>query len=95
MMGWNPNRYDWMWSGYQANSMTFVGMMVMIVLLAIAVGFGAWLLVRGTRQGGITQVNSESPRAILDRRFASGEIDAEEYAQARRVLQTPGATQTR
>lgn len=95
MMGTNPNGYGWMWNGYQANSSLWMGMFVMMILLIAAVGFGIWFVVRATRTAAVSTVSAESPRAILDRRFASGEIDAEEYAAARRVLQSPGTPRSR
>jgi putative membrane protein len=94
MMFWDHDGFSGMWHGYQVNSTAYLGMMVMILLLIVAVGVGVWLLVRTTRGAASlngSPVSAESPRAILDRRFASGEIDAEEYANARRVLQSPGS----
>ncbi|MBI1349483.1 MAG: hypothetical protein GC156_00020 [Actinomycetales bacterium] len=82
-----------MWNGNGAGSW-WLGMVGMIVLLAVLVGFGVWAMTRITRPGGVSEVNVESPRTILDRRFASGELDAEAYAEARRVLEGHGSATT-
>lgn len=70
------------------------GWMVLMPLLWIAlVGAIIWAVVRlvqpGTR-GSVpptgTVPRQETPQEILDRRFASGEINAETYQQARDTL---------
>ncbi|GAA4880581.1 hypothetical protein GCM10023203_34470 [Actinomycetospora straminea] len=57
-----------------------------VLVVAIVVGVVRWLRVA---PGGATPAGP-GPRAeareILDRRFAQGEIDADEYAERRRVL---------
>lgn len=61
------------------------------LMVAVWVGFfalTAWLIARGTRTEH-TVVPTESPRALLDRRFVAGELSAEEYAAKRRALETP------
>lgn len=66
------------WGGYGW------GMVVMVLAMSLVVVAGGWLLFRGTRAGQPTA--AESPRAILDRRLASGEIDPETYANLRQAL---------
>ena len=60
-----------------------------LVPLALVVGVG-WLIARGSgaRQG---QPREDDADAILRRRFAAGEIDIEQYEQARAALGLPGA----
>jgi putative membrane protein len=54
-----------------------------------------WGIARLTRSDTVRSTsvgNGASPsdaRAILDRRFAAGELDAESYARARRLLEEP------
>lgn len=78
MMGWYGN--DWGIAGV-------VGMLMMIVFWGGVVALAVWGIARVTRNEPHTATAAESPRAILDRRFASGDLDAEGYAQARRVLE--------
>ena len=78
MMGWGSGGWSWM-SG--------LGMVLMVILwvgLIALVVWGVGVLTRGHSSGTTTM---ESPRQILDRRFASGEMDAGQYAEARRVLE--------
>ncbi len=69
--------YHHMWGG--GVSMMFMGPFMMIVFLAvivvIAVLAARWLL----PASGSASPAASSARAILDERFARGEIDAEEY----------------
>ena len=81
MMGWYQND----WSGAAV-----FGMVMMVALWGGLVALAVWAIARFTRSDRPRPQETESPRAILDRRFASGEIDAESYAKARRVLE--GAT---
>ena len=62
-----------------------------VVLVAVVI----WAGMRLSRHTDApTGAKVESPRHILDRRFASGEIDEAQYAQARRVPQA-GTTSCR
>jgi len=62
--------------------------MVFMGLFWVAVIAGAvWAVARWSRRPQTpNDTPVESPRAILDRRFASGHIDAAQYGEARRVL---------
>ncbi len=77
-MGW----YDNGW-------MTGFGMLMMVLVWGGLVALGIWAVVRLTRSSP-TPPPVESPRQILDRRFAAGEINAEEYAQTRHILEGRG-----
>lgn len=85
MMHWSANGGSW-----------GAGMMVMgvfwIGLLALAV----WAVLRFNRSpnppvGG----ELESARRVLDRRYAAGDIDTEQYAEMRRVLEGRGVEMTK
>jgi putative membrane protein len=79
MMGWNGGG----WWG--------IGMVIMGVFWVVVMAVVIWAVVRlsrSTRAGQGRDV--ESARQILDRRFALGESDAEQYAQMRRVLDGHG-----
>jgi putative membrane protein len=77
------------------------GWMVLMPLLWIALlAVIIWAVIRLVQPGtpvrrppGDGRARRETPQEILDRRFASGEIDADAYAEARERLagRTPGA----
>jgi putative membrane protein len=78
MMGW----YDGGWNGSG-----WLVMSLMMVFWVGVVAFAVWAFFRLTRGGERTFATPvESPRSVLDRRFAAGEIDSEQYAQTRRIL---------
>lgn len=82
MYGYYGNGHDWAW------------MAVLMPLMWIAlIGFTVWAVMRLTQNSPIDSVvphapvhDRETAEEILDRRFASGEIDAETHAAARRQL---------
>jgi len=67
-----------------------------MILLTVAVIVATVFLVRGLRGSpasgttgaGARPVASESPKDIVNRRYAAGEIDREEYEQKLRDLRT-------
>lgn len=89
-MNWyGRDGYGWMDGG---------GMLLMGLIWILIIGLGIWLVTHLTRRDkSSTLPNTETPRQILDRRFASGEIDATAYAQARRLIegQVPGPEETK
>ena len=73
-----------------------IGFIYMIIFWIVIIAVGIWLLSylfpRGTGNrpsGGTTsaQASPGSPREILDRRYASGEITKAEYDEIRRDLE--------
>jgi putative membrane protein len=66
-----------------------IGMLIWIIVLAaaigLAIGLAIWLVNRGSG-GRRPDRDSETAEDILRRRFASGEIDAEEYERRLTVL---------
>ncbi len=82
MMGWYP-------SGWGA--MGALGIVLMVIVWATIIAGAIWLIARATRTEHPAGLVHEPGRTILDRRFAAGEIDAQEYASARRTLESPGA----
>jgi len=77
MMHW----YTGPWSGT-----AWLGMALMMLLWAAVIGVAVWGIARSTSVGRPPE-RRESARDVLDRRLAVGEIDAEEYAQARHLLE--------
>ena len=75
MMGWYGNGWG---SG--------LGMLVMLLVWGGLIALGVWAVARMTR-GEAPRPPVETPRQILDRRLASGDIDAEQYAEARHLLE--------
>jgi len=86
-MMWNGNGYgdnSWGWEGW----VMFVFMIVFTVAVIVAVGFLIKYLaqVSGPSAGATSLPPAqgtvpESPKDILKRRYAAGEIDREEYLQ--------------
>ena len=83
-----PFADTWMHGGWGWGWMSL--MMVMMVLFWGAVIFGVVWLIRGATQGGSAAGErprrEESPVEILERRFAEGKIDEEDYRARREVL---------
>lgn len=78
MMGWYQG--NWGFVG-------FLGMVAMLLAWGGLIWLAVWAIARFTRTESPQSTTLEPARAILDRRFAAGDIDAEEYASARRTLQ--------
>jgi putative membrane protein len=74
MMGWYQGGYGFAW------------MILMVVVWAAVVAGAVWVIARATRVERAAEQPIQSGRAIADRRFAAGEISAEEYAAIRRTL---------
>lgn len=69
------------WVGWLLMTVSMVAFWGLVVLAVLAV-------VRGTRPGDATRRTEPDPQAVLDQRFARGEIDAEEYRARSDVLRT-------
>ncbi len=64
-------------------------MLLMSMLWIVLIGLVVWAAIQlGQRSSNATRAQPlrETPQEILDRRFASGEIDADAYRQARDAL---------
>jgi uncharacterized membrane protein len=59
---------------------------VMLFWIAV-VGIGIWLVLRLTDRDHKQIKSIDTPKAILDRRFASGEMTVEQYAAARKLIE--------
>ena len=83
---------NWYGDGWTGGSWVVMGLMAMfwIALLGVAI----WAAVHLLRRDGTVTPTTPPPRAILDRRLAAGEIDAEQYAQLRRLLEGHSAGPT-
>lgn len=65
-------------------------MVVMLLVVALVIVGGIWLVVRLVRDGGRPRVVDGHPGGaleVLERRYAAGEIDAEEYRERRSTLE--------
>jgi putative membrane protein len=60
-----------------------------IVLWLALIGLAVWAVSEWTGRRGQPREPGESPRDILDRRLAQGEISLEEYERARDALVRP------
>ena len=86
-MNWYGNGSGWTNGG---------GMILMAIIWLLIIGLGIWLVTWLTRRDKSVS-KEETPRQTLDRRLASGEIDAAAYAQARRLIDgfAPGVSETK
>jgi putative membrane protein len=66
-------------------------MMLMPLLWIVLTGLIVWAAIRLSQHQTGAQPRRETPQEILDRRFASGEIDAETYVRARDTLAGRGS----
>ncbi|RYU11498.1 SHOCT domain-containing protein [Nocardioides iriomotensis] len=83
-----------MWDGYQSGlhweAMTAV-LMALVLLGALLATAGFLLLSgRGGRAGRLGEGAAPDAQAVLDRRFAEGEIDEDEYLRRTAALQQVG-----
>jgi putative membrane protein len=63
-------------------------MLFMGIFWVVLIGLVVWAAVRLSRRADeATHRALESPRQILDRRYAAGEIDEAQYARTRSVLE--------
>ena len=76
MMAWYGGGMGWM-------------MIISSVLGLVLIGLVVWAIVRVTYTGQQDRPTQPSPRDVLDRRYAAGEIDAESYRAALHDLSAP------
>ncbi|MGQ0480296.1 MAG: SHOCT domain-containing protein [Pseudonocardia sp.] len=83
---------DWGWGYNGMAGWGGIGWILMAVFWIAVIGLIVWAVVRLSHGNRGPAQQGETPREILDRRFASGEIDADAYAEARGRLteQRPG-----
>ncbi len=74
------DRSYWWWHGF--GFMWIFPMLFLIVMILFLFGGGSRRFWRSSRH----DERRESPREILDRRYASGEITKEQYEEMRRTL---------
>ena len=74
--------YQWWWHGMGFMWMFPFFFLVVIILCVVLFVRSPWWFGR-SRDGGGTR---ETPREILDRRFASGELTKEQYEEMKRTL---------
>jgi putative membrane protein len=74
----------------EMSGIAFVGAFFILVVLG-AIALVVFLVTRKQSAVPVTfPASRETPLQILDRRFAAGEIDAEEYKRARDILSGGG-----
>ncbi len=79
---WYPA--SWSWNGW-------LPMAAMMILFTAAIVLIVWALLPDREQRDAHR-SLDTPRAVLDRRLAAGEIDYEQYAEARRLIEGQGVT---
>ena len=86
MMDWTDER----WGAAHWGATGWLTMTLMRVFWVVVIGVAIWAAVHLLRRESSSKppaVVPPTPRATLDHRLASGEIDAEQYAQLRRLLE--------
>lgn len=87
----------WMMDWGNGGGVWGVGMVLMGVFWVALIVLAVWAVIQLSQRNDTGPADPgrfvESPRQILDRRFASGEIDAQTYAEMRRVLEGRGVEQ--
>ena len=68
-----------------SGAMTVLGIVMMGAMLAVI----AWAAVAAVRGGKGRNRGGPGARAVLDERFAAGEIDEDEYERRRQTLERP------
>jgi putative membrane protein len=83
----------WGMHGDDVGTGWMIVMMVVMLLFWAAVILGIVWLVRGGATGNwsLPARRSETPTDILERRFAEGEISAEDYRERREVIANGGS----
>ncbi|WP_200942119.1 SHOCT domain-containing protein [Angustibacter sp. Root456] len=85
--------------GWYGDGGWWVGMIAMVLFWVVVIGAIVWAVVRLTNrpQPPATQAApaGDSPREILDRRFAAGELNEQQYLEARRLLELDPTTTQR
>jgi uncharacterized membrane protein len=75
-LGWNGSGSNWLLMG---------GMMLFWI---VVIGGGIWFVLRVTDRDRHEIKIIDSPRAALDRRFAQGEVNLDQYVEARKLLES-------
>lgn len=79
---WGYSHQGFAWFGIVSSALSFIFFLLIIWLIYRAVTKFAPVASRKFEKMG----TKETPREILDRRLASGEINAEEYQASRKLL---------
>ena len=74
----------WWWHGF--GFMWIFPVLFFILMIVLLFRGPAWFRRNGSREDA-PQSRRESPREILDRTYASGEITKEQYEEMRRTLE--------
>lgn len=74
--------------GWHPGALLF-GVLIPLVIVGL-IAYGIWELVRPRDAGPVAGAGaSNQALAVLDERFARGDVDAEEYVQRRNLLMSP------
>ena len=74
------------WGNHMGTGGWIFSILATVIFVALIVALIVWMVSPNSRSDGASAGRGESPRDILDRRLASGEIDVEQYAQLREAL---------
>ena len=74
------------WGNHMGTGGWIFSILATVIFVALIVALIVWMVSPNSRSDGASDVTGESPRDILDRRLASGEITIEQYQQLRETL---------
>jgi putative membrane protein len=74
------------WGNHMGTGGWIFSILATVVFVALIVALIVWMVSPNSRSDGSSEVTVESPRDILDRRLASGEITVEQYSRLREAL---------
>jgi putative membrane protein len=74
------------WNGHMSGGGWFFSILTVIIVVAIVGAVIVWIAREFSRESGPRASSDDASKDILDRRLASGEIDAEQYEQLRATL---------
>ena len=74
------------WGNHMGTGGWIFSILATLIFVALIVALIVWLVSPNSRSDHSPDVSAESPREILDRRLASGEITTEQYEQLRDAL---------
>lgn len=85
------------WGHHMGTGGWIFSILATVIFVALIVALIVWMVSSNSRSDGSSDVTGESPRDILDRRLASGEITVEQYSRLREALgdASPAASDTR
>jgi uncharacterized membrane protein len=74
------------WGNHMGTSDWIFSILGTVILVGLIVALVVWVVSPRSDRGGSASATGESPREILDRRLAGGELTPEQYSQLHETL---------